>query len=448
MKWRSTVGLAVSLVLLLARAAAAAPVVQIEIDGPIGPGVSSYVSEAIGAAQASDPAAILLIMDTPGGLDSAMREIIQAILDSRIPVIGYVAPSGARAASAGTYILMACHVAAMAPGTTIGAATPIAIGGGMPGPADPAAPKGEPGAKTRPGMEDKIISDSAAYMRALAAMRGRPVEQVERFVTEAVSVSDSEAIAAGIIEIIAPTVRALLMEVDGRPVKLGDQEWTLATMKSDIILAQPTWRDDFLAFITNPNIAYLLLLIGIYGLIFEFSNPGLILPGVTGAVALILGLYALHLLPVNYAGLGLILLGLALIIAEAFAPSFGVLGIGGVVAFVFGSVLLLDTDIPGFRVSPYLIGTVAMVTSALALLFMILAVRALRRPVVSGAEGLLGLKGRVLDWKGQEGHVRTHGEIWAAKSTAPLAAGDNISVRGREGLVLEVDRLPKEGEKS
>jgi membrane-bound serine protease (ClpP class) len=243
-------------------------------------------------------------------------------------------------------------------------------------------------------------------------------------------------------------VRALLIKVDGQTVRIGDREWTLETTTSDVILAQPTWRDEFLTFITNPNIAYLLLLIGIYGLIFEFSNPGLVLPGVTGAVALILGLYALHLLPVNYAGLGLILLGLALITAEAFAPSFGILGISGVVAFVFGSVLLLDTDIPGFRVSPYLIGTIAMVTSALALLFMTLAVRAMRRPVVSGAEGMLGLKGQVLDWKGHEGHVRTHGEIWAARSTTPLTAGDNVLVRGLDGLVLEVDRLPEKGETS
>lgn len=439
-----TTGLILSLAYLIAGAAVAAPVVQIDINGPIGPGVASYVTEAIEEAQGSDSAAILLVMDTPGGLDSSMREIIQAILDSRIPVIGYVAPSGARAASAGTYILMACHIAAMAPGTTIGAATPIAIGGGMPGSDQPSGTDDGSGRQEHPDLQDKIVSDSAAYMRALAEMRGRPADKVEKFVTDAISISDSEALAEGIIEITAPSARALLMQIDGRVVRVEDREWTLETVNSDVKQMQPTWRDDFLAFITNPNIAYLLLLIGIYGLIFEFSNPGLILPGVTGAIALVLGLYALHLLPVNYAGLALLVIGLALIVAEAFAPSFGVLGISGVIAFVLGSVLLLDTDVPGFQVSKYLIGSVALVTSAIAFLFMTLAVRAWRRPVVSGAEAMLGLEGHVLDWRGLEGHVRTHGEVWAARSGTPLKKDEIVHVTGIVGLVLQVDRLPEE----
>lgn len=447
MKWASTVGLAFILALLLVREAVAAPVAQITIKGPIGPGVSSFVSEGIKDAQSRNYAAILLIMDTPGGLDSSMREIIQSVLDSRVPVIGYVAPSGARAASAGTYILMACHIAAMAPGTTIGAATPIAMGGGAPGPAEPSGPDEGSGAEKHPGLEDKIISDSAAYMRALARMRGRPVDWAEKFVREAASVSDSEALENEIIEFIAVSARDLLAQIDGKVVMVDGKDWVFRTIESDMIIIQPTWRDDFLAFITNPNIAYLLLLIGIYGFIFEFSNPGLIVPGVVGGVALILGLYALHLLPVNYAGLALIGLGLALITTEAFLPSFGVLGIGGIIAFVLGSILLFDTDIPGFQVSGYLIGAAALVSSALALLFMAMAVRAWRRPVVVGVGEMRGIAGTVLDWKGRQGHVQTHGEVWIAKSSLPLAKGEKVRVTGRDGLVLEVESAPKqEGE--
>lgn len=448
MKWAPTIGLALSLAFLLVRTAVAAPVAQIEIKGPIGPGVSSFVSEGIKDAQSGNYAAILLIMDTPGGLDSSMREIIQAVLDSRVPVIGYVAPSGARAASAGTYILMACHIAAMAPGTTIGAATPIAIGGSAPGPSKPSGSEDSSDAEKRPGLEDKIISDSAAYMRALAKMRGRPVDWAEKFVREAASVSDSEALDNGIIEFTAASARDLLIQIDGRVVTIDGKDWVLETMESDVIVVQPTWRDDFLAFITNPNIAYLLLLVGIYGFIFEFSNPGLIVPGIVGGVALILGLYALHLLPVNYAGLALIGLGLALITTEAFLPSFGVLGIGGIIAFVLGSILLFDTDIPGFQVSGYLIGAVALVSSALALLFMAMAVRAWRRPVVIGVGDMSGITGTVIDWKGQEGHVQTHGEVWMAKSALPLAKGEKVRVKGREGLLLEVESAATEERKS
>jgi len=283
-------------------------------------------------------------------------------------------------------------------------------------------------------------------MRALAEMRGRPVDAVERFVTRAESVSDSEAIKQGIVEITAPNVRALLAQTDGRTVTVAGQSVTLQTAQSDVEEVEPGWRDNFLAFITDPNIAYLLLLIGIYGLIFEFSNPGMVAPGIAGAMALILALYALHLLPVNYAGLALIALGLALMVAEAFVPSFGALGIGGIIAFVVGSILLLDTDIPGFQVSPYLIGTVALASSAVVLFFMTMAVRAWRRPVVSGAEGMLGRNGVVLDWKGNAGTIRTRGEIWAARSDKPLKKAKNVRVVSREGLVLVVEPAPEEGE--
>lgn len=457
--------LALTLAMGLTRAVAA-PVVQITIDGPIGPGVSSFVVRAIEASQDREVSAILLTMDTPGGLDTSMREIIQAILDSSKPVICYVAPSGARAASAGTYILMACHIAAMAHGTTIGAATPVSIGGGAPSPGGgqpqpqkeqkPASepdqksddqPRQKTGQKSgkKPGMSEKILNDSAAYMRGLAEMRNRPVDWAERFVREAASVSDSEALKYGIIDYREASIRHLLKAVDGKKIEVKGTVWTLDTDNSEIVRVLPTWRDNFLAAISNPNIAYILLLIGIYGLIFEFSNPGFVLPGIVGAASLIMALYALQMLPVNYAGLALLVLGLALITAEAFIPSFGILGIGGIVTFVFGSIMLFDTDLPGFQVSRYLIGGLATISSMLALMFITMAVRAWRRPAVSGSEGMIGIPGTILDWHQGAGHVATHGEVWSAVSPDNLRKGAQVRVMARDGLVLEVE--PDDGEK-
>lgn len=421
-----------------------APVIHISIDGPIGPGVSSFVVGAISEAQGRDIAGILLTLNTPGGLDSSMREIIQAILDSSKPVICFVAPSGARAASAGTYILMACHIAAMSHGTTIGAATPVSLGGITP----PQGEEPEEGKKRHPDMTDKVMSDSSAYMRGLAELRNRPIDWADRFVTEAVSVSDSEAFKHGIIEYQTASTRTLLTAIDGHQVTVKGIPWILSTVTSEIDKATPTWRDDFLAAITDPNIAYILLLMGIYGLMFEFSNPGLILPGVIGGISLILALYALQLMPVNYAGLALICLGLALITAEAFVPSFGVLGIGGIVAFVLGSIMLLDMDVPGFQISPRLIGGLAAVTSAIALILITMAVRAWRRPAISGAEGMIGSVGTVLDWDSDTGHIHTHGEVWAATSKENLTKGEKVQVMTRNGLVLNVEPQIDEGEQT
>lgn len=427
----------------LFRGAIAAPVFQISIDGPIGPGVSSFVVDAIKGAQDRDISAILLTLDTPGGLDSSTRDINQAILDSNKPVICFVAPSGARAASAGTYILMACHIAAMSPGTTIGAATPVSIGGGI----SPQGEQQDQGEQRHPDMSDKVLNDSSAYMRSLAKMRNRPVDWADRFVREAASVSDNEAFEYGIIEYQAKSVRALLTAINGREVEIKGTIWRLDTAESDVIQASPTWRDKFLATISDPNIAYILLLVGIYGLLFEFYNPGLILPAVVGGTSLIIALYALQLLPVNYAGLALLALGLALITAEAFVPSFGVLGIGGIAAFVFGSIMLFDTDIPGFQVSPRLIGGLAAVSSLLALLFITMAVRAWRRPAVSGSEGMIGAMGTVLDWHKGKGHIRTHSEVWTAIGTEKLNKGAQVWVKARNGLVLEVESQPPHGER-
>ncbi|PCI34347.1 MAG: serine protease [Alphaproteobacteria bacterium] len=455
--------------------AVAAPVVQITIDGPIGPGVSSFVVRAIEASQDREISAILLTMDTPGGLDTSMREIIQAILESDKPVICFVAPSGARAASAGTYILMACHIAAMAHGTTIGAATPVSIGGGAPSPGggqpqpqkeqkpeqesdDKSGSKPKQAPTSKPGMSEKILNDSAAYMRGLAEMRNRPVDWAERFVREAASVSDSEALKYGIIDYREASIRHLLRAVDGKQIDVKGTVWTLDTNNSEIVRVLPTWRDEFLAAISNPNIAYILLLIGIYGLIFEFSNPGFILPGIVGAASLIMALYALQMLPVNYAGLALLVLGLALITAEAFVPSFGILGIGGIVTFVFGSIMLFDSDLPGFQVSPYLIGGLATISSMLGLMFITMAVRAWRRPAVSGPEGMIGIPGTIIDWHQGTGHVATHGEVWSAVCPEnlkedlkeDLRKGVQVRVTARDGLVLEVtpdnDEKPDNGD--
>lgn len=428
----------------LLQGAMAAPVIQIKIDGAIGPGVASFVVNAIETAQGREISAILLTLDTPGGLDSSMREIIQAILDSNKPIICFVSPSGARAASAGTYILMACPVAAMSHGTTIGAATPVALGGGSPTPQggqkDPEQ-KSKSGQKSgqKPGMSEKVLNDAAAYMRGLAEMRNRPLDWAERFVTEAASVSDSEAIKFGIIDYQSESVRTLLTAIEGHQVTVKGTVWTLNTAASEVIIVVPTWRDEFLGTISDPNIAYILLLIGIYGLIFEFSNPGFILPGIVGAASLIMAMYALQLLPVNYAGLALLVLGLCLITAEAFIPSFGILGIGGIVTFVFGSIMLFDTEIPGFQVSPGLIGGLAAISSMLALLFITMAVRAWRRPAISGAEGMIGIPGTIVDWKAGRGHVHTHGEVWSATSSEKLNKGTEVRVKARDGLILEVE---------
>lgn len=431
-------------------AAGSGRVIHIAIEGAIGPGVSSYVVKNLERAEERPVAAVVLTLSTPGGLDTSMREIVQAILDSRTPVICYVAPQGARAASAGTYILMSCPVAAMAPGTTIGAATPVAIGGGgLPGaPTGGDKESGASGAKHKPDMSDKMLQDSAAYMRGLAKMRGRPVEAAEKFVREAASISDTEALAQKMIDVRASSMRDLLEKLEGRRVMMGNVPWVLHTADADVERAVPSWRDNFLAAISDPNIAYILLLVGIYGLIFEFSNPGFILPGIVGAASLIVAFYALQVLPVNYAGLALLLLGLALITAEAFAPSFGVLGLGGVATFVIGSIMLFDTPVPGFQVSRDLIGGLAAISSFLALLFVSFAVRAWRRPAVSGAEAMIGTAGEVIDWKDGRGRVQVHGEVWMATGEEKLSKGAKVCVTGRDGLILAVERLPKDGEYS
>lgn len=413
--------------------------VLLEIDGPIGPATSDYVVRNIEKAHEQNALVIVLRIDTPGGLDTSMREIVQAILSSPVPVLGYVAPKGARAASAGTFILLATHVAAMAPATNVGAATPVAIGGLPSLPGDKPDDDEEAGKPAHPTMGDKAVKDAVAYIRGLAQLHGRNVKWAEKAVTEAASLSASEALAAGVIDLMAEDLTDLLTRADGRTVKVMGEALVLRTTGLPVFTATRDWRTEFLEVITNPTVAYILLLLGVYGLVFEFWNPGFIGSGVIGGICLLLALFAFQLLPVNYAGLGLIALGVAFMVAETFVPAFGILGIGGIVAFIVGSVMLMETEVPGFTVSWIVIATVAGTSAVFFLTVMLLLARSRRRPVVSGREEMIGLEGEVIQWSGGKGTVRTHGEVWKAASEAPLEQGKRIRVSGMDGLVLIVE---------
>lgn len=424
---------------------AADTAIIVEIDGPIGPATAEYVERSLNTAHDRGAVMVILRLDTPGGLDTSMRAIIQAILASSMPVIGYVAPSGARAASAGTFILYASHVTAMAPGTNIGAATPVQIGGGLPNlPSPDDAVEAEKPA--HPTIEDKTVSDSVAYIRSLAQMRGRNVDWAEKAVREAASLSATDALAEGVVDLVAADMSNLMLQLDGRVIELPAGEVTLKTRGITLELLGPDWRTRILSVITNPNVAYILMLIGIYGLILEFYNPGIFIAGITGAISLLLALYAFQLLPVNYSGLALIILGTALMVAEVFAPSFGALGLGGAAAFVLGSVLLFDSDTPGLEVSPVLIGSVATVSAGLFLFVITMLMRARQRAIVTGPEEMISSRADVIDWDGTKGHVRVHGEIWNAQSNQKFSPGQTVKVSAIDGLTLTV--LPSEKENS
>jgi membrane-bound serine protease (ClpP class) len=429
--------------------------VILDIKGGIGPAASDYVRRGIeDAAKAGAPLVILRI-DTPGGLDSAMRDIVKAILAAPVPVVGYVAPSGARAASAGTYILYATHVAAMAPGTDLGAATPVSIGGqepsGNPLTPKPERPKSKDGdtpaeepPSAHPTMRDKAVSEAIAYIRSRAELRGRNAEWAEQAVRKAASLSSKKALDEGVIDVLAPDIPALLSAIDGRKVTVAGAERVLRTKGLATVTAEPDWRSELLGVITDPNVAYILMIVGIYGIIFEFYNPGMIVPGTVGAISLLLALYAFNILPINYVGLALILLGTALMVTEAFVPAFGALGIGGIAAFVIGSVMLMDADVPGFQVYMPLIVAIAAVSAGIFLFAVVMMMRSRERAVVSGPEEMIGLNGEVVSWSGHAGRVRTHGEIWQARAAAVLAPGSRVRVAARDGLVLEVKPEKKE----
>jgi len=434
-------------------AVAAGTAVHIEIKGAIGPATSAYLLNGLEHANEIDAALIVVELDTPGGLDSAMRDMIKGILNSRIPVVTYVSPSGSRAASAGTYLLYASHIAAMAPATNLGAATPVQIGGGNEPSApfdvpsqgddaekDDAQPDADAPPQKLPGtaMERKTINDAVAYIRGLAELRGRNADWAERAVREGVSLSALEALEQNVIDVIAESLDELLQVIDGREVKIVDALAKLDTEELAIEKYEADWRTKLLAVLTDPNVAYLLMLAGIYGLLFEGYNPGAIVPGVVGAICLLLALFAFQVLPVNYAGLALILLGVMLIIAEAFVPSFGALGLGGVAAFVFGSIILLDTDVPGMQIARSLIIGVALIASSLLLILVYVLMRMRRRPAVSGTESMLGQLAEVLEDFEEHGAVFINGERWNADTNVAVRKGDHVRIEKIDGLHLQV----------
>lgn len=426
---------------------AAGPSVQIlHITGPIGPATAEFVHDGFGIARARNAALIILAMDTPGGLAESMRVVIHDILDSPVPVAGFVFPSGSRAASAGTYILYAAHVAAMAPGTNLGAATPVMIGGGLPLPGQDDEPKPDDDQKSQPekpakgAMAAKVVNDAAAYIRSLAEMRGRNAEWAERSVREGVSLSVNEALEMKVIDVVAADIDALLERIDGRKVTAAGRQVTLRTAGLKAETIEPGWRIRLLSILTNPNIAFILMLVGVYGLIFEFANPGSVGPGVFGGICLLLGFYALNVLPINTTGLGLLLLAIALMAAEAFVPSFGILGIGGIIAFVLAAMMLFDSDIPGFRISWPVIAVTAAGSGGLLIFLLGYAWRAQRRPVTTGVESLVGKSAEVLEWSHGQGYVRLGGERWKAVGEGNFSPRDRVEVLAGRGLVLVVHK--------
>jgi membrane-bound serine protease (ClpP class) len=459
-RWRILAALFVVLVgpLTIATAAEVRRAVVLEIDGAIDPAIADYVSRQLAAVRPSDTGLVVLRIDTPGGLDTSMREIIRAILASPVPVAAYVAPSGARAASAGTYIAYACAIAAMAPGTNLGAATPVQLGG------LPLLPSGQPQppAKGNDGKESpgaggaggpplaepadtetrKILNDAVAYIRSLAELNGRNADWAAEAVRSAVSLSAADALRLHVIDAIAGNVPDLLRQIDGRIVKVAGKPERLATAGLEVVTVAPDWRTQLLAVITDPNIAYLLMLLGAYGLIFELANPGMVLPGLIGAISLLIALFALNLLPIDYAGAGLVLLGIALMVAEAFIGTFGVLGIGGIVAFAFGSLIMFHGNAPGFALSISVVVAATVFSAGFFVLVLAMLLRSRRRPVITGGEAMIGAGGEAVSWEGMAGRVRVNGEIWLARSRHPLRPGASIKVAGREGLVLLVEPRP------
>ncbi|WP_279244525.1 NfeD family protein [Candidatus Litorirhabdus singularis] len=435
-------------VCIFAAGNAYADIWQIDIEGAIGPATADHMIRGLEQAEAADAELVLIRIDTPGGLDLSMRDMIKAILAARVPVVGYVSPGGARAASAGTYLLYATHIAAMAPGTNLGAATPVQIGG----PSLPRMPSaeegGQPGQATpavgKSPMEHKIVNDAVAYIQSLSQLRGRNAEWAERAVREGASLSAEDALQMGVIDLMADSVAELLDELDGRVVEVAGSAVTLVTAELAIVRHSVDWRSEFLGVITNPNIAYMLMLAGIYGLLIEFYNPGVGLPGVIGAVCLLLALYALQLLPVSYAGLGLILLGVALMTAEAFAPSFGILGPGGIVAFVFGSIMLMDTDLPGYQIAMPMIAAFTVFSVGILVVALGLILKARRQELVSGLDHLLGVSAEIEYVRDNVAWARLDGELWEVSCDTRLAPHDPIVVDAIDGVTLLVSKQKEE----
>lgn len=444
--------------LLFASQALASTVWVLPVKGAIGPALSDYLSREIEEAQQNGVDLVILKMDTPGGLDSSMRDIIHAITTSTVPIATWVGPSGSRAASAGTYILLASHVAAMAEATNLGAATPVALGGA---PQQPPSDEGKDSTDSQPestekasdevpaktAIEKKVINDARAYIKGLARLHDRNAEWAEKAVSMAASLDATEALELNVIDFIANSREDLVSTINGIEVKLNGKPFKLALDNPTWVERVPDWRAEMLAVITNPNVAYILMLIGIYGLLLEFYNPGIGVPGVLGGICLLLAMYALQMMPVNYVGLGLLLLGIALMIAEAFNPSFGILGLGGVVAFVLGSIFLMDSDIPGFQIALPLIFGIAIFSVGLIVITVGLLLKIRSKKATTGLENFPGKLAVVSDdFVDGTGRVQLDGALWQAKAEQKLKQGDHVTVVKIKGLTLTVkpsDR-PKE----
>ncbi|MDK9737446.1 nodulation protein NfeD [Vibrio sp. D404a] len=435
----------------------------IEVNGGIGPATSDYLTREIEQAHDEQAKLVILKINTPGGLDSSMRDIIRSITTSPVPIATWVGPAGSRAASAGTYILLASHIASMAPGTNLGAATPVSLGGGK-APSDPLSPqddsnqdeKSKPSeqhdtkqenpdqVKATTAMEKKVINDAAAYIVSLAKLHNRNEEWAEKAVREAASLDSENALELNVIDFIASDLQQLVEMTNGRTVIINGINQEIQLNQVAFLEREQDWRFSLLSVITNPNVAYILMLIGIYGLLLEFYNPGVGLPGVLGGICLLLAMYSLQMLPVSYAGLALILLGIALMIAEAFSPSFGIFGLGGVAAFSLGSIMLMDTEVPGYQIALPLIIGISLFSVGFIVVTISMLVRVRNQRVTTGMEAVVGGTGKVVSGFPGSGRVLVEGEIWQAKCTDKLQAGQSIRVTKLTGLSLDVEALDDE----
>ena len=420
-------------------------VLRVDVTGAIGVAASEHIAQAIAQAEQRRAQLLLIRLDTPGGLVTSTRDIIKSMLASRVPVAVYVAPGGAHAASAGTYITLAAHVAAMAPGTNIGAATPVQISvPGLPGGTDPRRDPSEkdPRSGAAPAaLEQKTINDAVALLKSLAQLRGRNVDWAEKAVREAATLTAEEAQKERVVDLVASDVEDLLRQLHGRVVTTAAGERRIETVGSTVSEVEPTLRIKALSVLADPNVAFVLLIIGIYGIMFEFWTPGLVGSGIVGGICLLLALASLTALPVNYAALGLLLFGIALMTMEAFTPGIGILGIGGLVSFVLGAIFLFDPAGADFdlRIAWPLIAGAALTSALLSMGALGLAMKARKRAVVTGAEEMIGSTGTVTDWHDGRGHIRIHGEVWMARGPERAERGRKVRVASREGLTLIVD---------